>query len=64
MDTARNKSRRVLDRDLNWYIAKGVLSSDKFLSRQRADWLQDVAGSEEDKKRREGGIGKLDRVQV
>lgn len=38
VDTARDQSRKVLGEDLNWQMAKEVLSSDKFLSRQRADW--------------------------
>lgn len=59
MDTAKDQSGNVLDDDLNRPAGKGVLSSGKFLSRQRADWQQGMAGSEGDQKRREGGIRKL-----
>lgn len=49
MDTAKDQSRKVLDEVLNWQVGNGVLSSDNFLSRQRADWQQGMAGSEGDK---------------
>lgn len=64
MDTAKDQSSRVLDENLNWQAARGGLGSDKFLSRQRVDWQQGMAGSQGDKERREGENGKLDRVQV
>lgn len=46
MGTARDQSRKVLGKDLNWQAVKGVFSSDKFLSRQSADWQQGMAESE------------------
>lgn len=42
LGTAREQSRKPLDKDLTWQVANGALSSDKFLSRQRADWEQDI----------------------
>lgn len=44
MDTAKDQSRNVLDDDVNWPAGKGALRSGKFLSRQRADWQQGIAG--------------------
>lgn len=42
MDTARDQSRKPLDKDFNWQVANGALSSDKFLSQQGADWRQEI----------------------
>ena len=44
MDTTGDQSRKPLDEDLDWQVAHGTLSSDKCLSRQGADWQQDIVG--------------------
>lgn len=49
MGTARDQSRKVLGKDLNWQAVKGMFSSDKFLSRQSTDWQQGMAESEGNK---------------